>query len=80
MILKDGEPIKSSFNGGKEEGRSKAKEAAAEVATEYPRGYVLIGVAGMNYAAAVESKGFDVISGSAPEDNQIRDLLNAIKP
>lgn len=80
MILKDGQPIKSNFQGSKEDGRAKAREAAIDVATQYPNGYVLIGVAGMGYAAAVESLGFDVITGSAPEDNDIKELLNAIKP
>ncbi|MFN8291607.1 MAG: hypothetical protein U0U70_15225 [Chitinophagaceae bacterium] len=36
-----------------------------ELAAKYPTGIVLICVAGMNYAAAVESKGFDVISSSS---------------
>ena len=35
----------------------------------------LIGVAGMEYAAAVESKGWDVITTSVPSDNSIRSLL-----
>lgn len=80
MILKDGQPIKSNFQGSKEDGRAKAREVAIDVATQYPKGFVLIGVAGMGYAAAVESLGFDVITGSAPEDNDIKELLNAIKP
>lgn len=35
------------------------------------KGYVLIGIAGMSYAAAVESKGFDVISGSVPSAEKL---------
>lgn len=79
IILKDGRTVKSAFPGAKQIGKSKAQEAAAEVASEYPKGLVLIGVAGMNYAAAVEAKGYDVITGSAPESSQIKDLLGAIK-
>ena len=41
-------------------------------------GIVLIGFAGMEYAAAVESKGFDVITGSAPADNTIQNLMESI--
>jgi len=42
-----------------------AMDAAKELASKVKRGYVIICVAGMRYAAAVESKGFDVITGSA---------------
>ncbi len=77
MVLKNGKPVKSSFKGGK--GGKKAREVAKEIASDYPSGYVLIGVAGMNYAAAVESKGFDVITGSAPESQEIKNLLSGIK-
>lgn len=79
VILKDGRTVKSAFPGAKATGKAKAQEAAAEVAAQFPKGFVLIGVAGMSYAAAVESKGYDVITGSAPESNQIKDLLGAIK-
>lgn len=41
-------------------------------------GIVLIGFAGMNYAAAVESKGYDVITGSAPTDGRITTILNQL--
>lgn len=34
-------------------------------------GFVLIGVAGMEYAAAVESKGYDVITGSVPAAEEL---------
>ena len=36
-----------------------------ELAKQYPKGMVLVVVAGMEYAAAVESKGYDVITGSS---------------
>jgi hypothetical protein len=38
---------------------------AMEIAEKFPKGLALICVAGMNYAAAVESLGFDVISSSS---------------
>lgn len=36
-----------------------------EMVEKYPTGLIMVCVAGMDYAAAVESKGFDVISNSS---------------
>lgn len=77
IILQDGKVVDQSFQ-GKEEGVQKGLAFANEVALDYPKGMVLIGVAGMGYAAAVESRGYDVITGSAPNSNDIKDLLGAI--
>lgn len=57
---------KRVFSGvdGNGEGTRKADELCEEVAGEYPDKIVCVVVAGMNYAAYVESKGYDVISGS----------------
>jgi hypothetical protein len=84
IILFNGKTVKSNFQkadkgSDRTSGVNEAKKVANEVASNYPKGYVLIGVAGMRYAAAVESKGYDVITGSAPEDQQIKDLIGAIK-
>lgn len=84
IILKDGEVIDENFrlsNKGtdRNSGMEKAKEYIQEIAAQNSKGLVLIGVAGMNYAAAVESLGYDVITGSAPNANDIKDLLGAIK-
>jgi hypothetical protein len=38
---------------------------AATIASEYPKGIVLVCVAGMEYALYVEAKGFDVITESS---------------
>lgn len=78
VILKNGRSVLERFQ-GKSEGISAAQTTVNMVASEHPRGLVLIGVAGMNYAAAVESKGYDVITGSAPESNELKELLSAIK-
>lgn len=78
LILKDGKVIDKNF-AGNEKGRTSAREAANEVAGQYPNGFVLIGVAGMKYAAAVESKGYDVITGSAPNSQDLKQLFRAIK-
>ncbi len=65
IIVWDGEIQKQGIS-GKSEGGIKAKEFAAKIKAEYPKGMILIGFAGMEYAAAVETKGFDVISSSIP--------------
>lgn len=79
IILKDGELVERNFT-GPVKGTAKGEQVAEEVASKYPKGYVLIGVAGMDYAAAVEAKNFDVISGSAPTALEIKSLLDEIKP
>ncbi|MCK4295180.1 MAG: hypothetical protein KAX28_00815 [Candidatus Marinimicrobia bacterium] len=65
IIAKDGVIIQENIE-GKAEGRAHAKEVAREVLRENSKGFILIVVAGMEYAAAVESKGYDVITGSIP--------------
>ena len=70
IILKDGKVIKKDFRISGEgtegtEGVKAGSEHAQKLASEYSKGYILIGVAGMDYAAAVESKGFEVISTSS---------------
>ncbi len=85
VILDDGHIIDRNFkaaNQGDEDGKDGVTAGlnfVDEVSSQYPKGLVLIGVAGMSYAAAVESLGYDVITGSAPNDNDIKDLLGAIK-
>lgn len=46
-------------------GPDQAKAVIDEIIAKYPWGYVLICVAGMEYAAAVEAKNFDVITSSS---------------
>ena len=65
IIARDGIIIQENVE-GKPEGKAKAKDVAREVLRENTKGFILIVVAGMNYAAAVESKGYDVITGSIP--------------
>lgn len=55
---------KSDIGTDGEEGLRKARQLASEIASTID-GLALIGVAGMQYAAAVESKGFEVISNSS---------------
>jgi hypothetical protein len=65
IIARDGNIIQENVE-GKAEGKSQAKKIAEEVLKENNKGFVLIVIAGMEYAAAVESKGYDVITGSVP--------------
>lgn len=66
IIVKDGKQRKSNLE-GKASGKKEARRLMQEVKAEYPKGYALIVVAGMNYAAYVEAKGFDVLTGSSQE-------------
>ena len=45
-------------------GTRAGEELAKQLARDFPRGYTLIVVAGMNYATAVESRGLDVLSSA----------------
>lgn len=75
MIMHNGKIIHKAFGqtGGTTEGASEGEQYAMKVAEAFKgKRIVFIGVAGMEYAAAVESKGFDVISGSAT--GAVRDL------
>ncbi len=70
LLLSHGKPIKADFDQTKDGviGKANAKKYAKELAaihSEYAKGYTLIVVAGMEYAAAVESRGFDVLTGSS---------------
>lgn len=69
IILYNGEVVNQNFKKqqGAEDGDTgvlKGYEVANEVAGNHPFGWVLIGVAGMEYAAAVEAKNYDVITGA----------------
>ncbi|MEZ2446123.1 hypothetical protein AB6805_30620 [Chitinophaga sp. RCC_12] len=61
---------------GSTDGVQIGKDFAEETSKKFTNGYVLIVVAGMDYAAAVESKGYDVITASSITAK--RDLQNAI--
>lgn len=73
IIARDGNIIQENIK-GKAEGVAQARKIANEVLRENKKGFILIGFAGMEYAAAVEAKGYDVITGSIPG---VKDLLKA---
>ena len=60
-LLANSEGVKGSGTQGTAAGPSFAKE----VGKKYTRGFVVVIVAGMEYAAYVEAKGYDVITGSS---------------
>lgn len=65
VILKDGQQLKSSFPGSTKDGKRQARKVISESIKDFPKGFVLIVVAGMEYAAAVESRGLDVLTASS---------------
>lgn len=88
-VFKDGKKVKANYqisekgsNGGKiskKKAMSLAQQFANEVGSKFPKGYVVVGVAGMNYAFFVEKRNYDVISGSAPTESEVKKLLDEIK-
>ena len=79
IILKDGKILYSDFIGGKDKGESIGRKVASQISKDYQKGWVFIGVAGMNYAAYVEARSYDVISGSAPGSEDLKSILREIK-
>lgn len=65
MIFYGKRLLASAFVGTEGIAVKEGRKAANRIARDHPDGYIFIGVAGMDYAAAVESKGKDVITGSA---------------
>jgi hypothetical protein len=67
VILKDGQQLFENFRvvGKGKEGPTAAQKVIEEAVAGFKTGYVLIGVAGMDYAAAVEAKGYDVLTASS---------------
>lgn len=67
VVAVDGEIVQmSSFDVVKEggEGAKGGKEYAMQLVRDFPKGIVLIVVAGMNYASYVSAKGYDVLDSS----------------
>jgi len=83
VIVSDGTILEYAFQKAGEgsegdKGVDAGYELAKKISTSYTTGMVLIGVAGMNYALAVEAiKGLDVITGASIQTEQW--LKKAIK-
>lgn len=84
LILKNGQVLKEDFEeaeAGTERtpGKIKGRDYALEVAKDF-QGFVLVVVAGMQYAAAVEARGFDVLTSSAfAAEDEIKKSIEKIK-
>jgi hypothetical protein len=64
------------FAGNSQKGRRKGEELIRDVLQgESAYSIVLVGVAGMEYAAHVESKGYSVITPYVPNPADMRDFL-----
>lgn len=66
VLYNHGQIISSNFGTGSSnmEGAYNAMAVANEAASKHPTGLCLVVVAGMNYAAAVESRGRDVLAST----------------
>lgn len=74
VVYNDGEKIAEHFDGGGGKGNdgvAKGQQLAEQVASNYPMGFVAVMVAGAEYAAYVESKGYDVLTGATSEASGI---------
>jgi hypothetical protein len=72
ILINDGKIIHQYITGKTSKGKQTAISFINEIKSVYNKGLVLVGFAGMQYAAAVESKGYDVITGSAPTQEMMR--------
>ena len=75
VIMRNGIVVSGKFQGGKSSSKAYlyANEVAADVAKKHRNGWVLIVVAGMEYAAYVEALGYDVLSGAG---NVMKDYIS----
>ncbi|PSR54156.1 hypothetical protein AHMF7605_11805 [Adhaeribacter arboris] len=84
LILKDGQIVENNFQAAdkgtdRATGMARGQALAEELAARHSAGYVLIVVAGMEYAASVESKGKDVLTGSSlTAETQLQEAIQAI--
>lgn len=83
MVLKDGGLQALSFKqmGKGTKGKIEAIAFAQNLAkTQFNKGIVLLVVAGMKYAASVESRGKDVITGSSQTvESSLKEALRSVK-
>jgi len=86
IVLKDGKSVAEGFKVsgrgmGGSRGMQQGKKLARELGRTHDKGYVLIGLAGMNYAVFVENmKNKDVISFASKATQQmLKQLITKIK-
>ena len=86
VVLQDGKPIeKGGFaptERGKEKGKNGQKEGETfinKVISQYPKGFVLVVVAGMKYATYVEARNYNVLtSAELLAEKEVPKLLKAL--
>ncbi len=80
VILLDGHRISySGFSGG-QEGANAGEQVLSKVSSKYGKGYALIVVAGMNYAAHVEARGYNVLtSAEMLAERELPKMLRALQ-
>ena len=86
VVLQDGKPIEKGGFAPTERGREKGKNGQKEgetfinkVISQYPKGFVLVVVAGMKYAAYVEARNYNVLSSAELlAEKEVPKLLNAL--
>ena len=66
VIYFNGKPVGENFEKvrGGNEGLEKGRKLAKEIAGDYPRGFLLVVVAGMEYAVYVEANNRDVLTSA----------------
>lgn len=82
IVLKDGKPIEKggfqltkSGNDGQKEGETFINK----VTSQYPKGFVLVVVAGMKYASYVEARNYNVLtSAELLAEREVPKLLKAL--
>lgn len=79
VIKKDGQDVFGNFE-GETLGQEKARQMTDEIELNFPKGFVLVVVAGMEYAVYVEANGFDVLTSSADlATSEIISAFNKLK-
>ena len=86
VVLQDGKPIEKGGFAPTERGTKKGKDGQKEgesfinkVISQYPRGFVLVVVAGMKYASYVEARNYNVLSSAELlAEKEIPKLLKAL--
>ena len=77
-VYLDGEPFLDNYTGtgkGKEEAKTAIIETVLQEGYDDKNKITLVGVAGMEYAAAVESRNYDVITPFIPSEYEIDKFL-----
>ena len=66
VVAVDGQIYKAGSFSGTTEGAAEGEAYARSLVSKFPRGIVLIVVAGMNYAAYVSARGYNVLDSAEP--------------